>query len=128
MLGSLLPEKLTTFAKKEKNRFYNINIIKIIKFYIFNYIMKGNKMTKVEKAIEILKNHQDGVAVGSLKAALKTTDSGVRATISRVRREGFAVYLNEGKLDSRGRQLSAKYRIGAPTREMVATYYAVMGA
>lgn len=90
--------------------------------------MKEKKMTQVEKAIALLQSNISGLTAGQLKQRLNTSDSGVRAVISRVRREGFAVYHNEGKLDSRGRQLASTYRIGTPSRAMVKAYYEMVGA
>lgn len=85
-------------------------------------------MNQVEKAISLLKSNDSGLTSGQLRQRLNTTDGGVRAVISRVRREGFAVYRNEGKLDSRGRRLAATYRIGTPSRAMVRAFYQAYGA
>ena len=85
-------------------------------------------MNQVEKAIELLQANSKGLTTGQLRQQLNTTDAGVRAVISSVRREGFAVYRNEGKKGSRGRQLAATYRIGTPSREMVKAFYHFVGA
>lgn len=85
-------------------------------------------MNQVQKAITLLQSNQSGMTTGQLRQRLGTTEGGVRAVISRVRREGFAVYRNEGKLDSRGRRLTATYRIGTPSRAMVRAFYETFGA
>lgn len=81
-------------------------------------------MSKVAKAIEVLKANPEGVAAGTLAQRIGTTKDGVRSVVSKVRREGFVVYANPGKVDSRGRQLATKYRFGAPTKSMVKAMYA----
>jgi len=49
----------------------------------------------------------------------------VGARISELRREGFAIYMNK-KTDSQGRTASF-YKIGAPTRRVVAAGYKALG-
>lgn len=86
--------------------------------------VKGNIMSQVAKAIEVLKTSPEGVTAGVLAQRVGTTKANVRSVVSKVRREGFVVYANPGKLDSRGRQLATKYRFGAPTKTMVKAMYA----
>jgi DNA-binding IclR family transcriptional regulator len=81
-------------------------------------------MSKVAKAIDLLKTNPEGLSAGVLAQRLGTDKDSVRSVISKVRREGFVVYANPGKLDSRGRQLATKYRFGAPTKAMVKAMYA----
>jgi len=49
-----------------------------------------------------------------------------RATISALRSEGYAIYLNERK-DTKGR-VTNKYRLGKPTRKIIAAGYKALGA
>lgn len=49
-----------------------------------------------------------------------------RAAISALRQEGYAIYLNTRK-DTKGR-VTKKYRMGTPTRRVVAAGYAVLGS
>lgn len=47
-----------------------------------------------------------------------STTNSVRATIAKLRRDGNAIYLNE-RSNSKG-TVTQKYRLGAPSRSMVA--------
>jgi predicted ArsR family transcriptional regulator len=85
-------------------------------------------MTKVSKAIAHLKNHPEGVSWGNMAKWLNTSYDGVRALMSQVRKEGYVVYANKGGFDDQGRQRQTSYRIGTPTKEMVAFYYNHVGA
>ena len=49
-----------------------------------------------------------------------------RATISALRSEGYAIYLNARK-DTKGR-VTNKYRLGKPTRKIIAAGYKALGA
>ena len=49
-----------------------------------------------------------------------------RATVSDLRYSGFAVYANEHR-DTKGR-MTTKYRIGTPSREVVAAGYRALAA
>ncbi|OUU16855.1 MAG: hypothetical protein CBB97_22410 [Candidatus Endolissoclinum sp. TMED37] len=46
-----------------------------------------------------------------------------RALTSALRMEGYPVYLNAGGKDVRGRVRQSRYRLGAPTRAVVAAGY-----
>ena len=50
----------------------------------------------------------------------------VAARVSELRREGYAIY-NNTMTDSQGRT-SNKYRIGTPSRKLIAAGYAALGA
>jgi hypothetical protein len=51
-----------------------------------------------------------------------TTKASIRARVSELRADGFAVYANTRSSDGK-----TFYRLGTPTREMVAMAYSVMG-
>ena len=51
-----------------------------------------------------------------------STEDGVRARISELRSEGHAIYTNSTKNDK------LAYRLGTPSRRMVAAAYASMGS
>jgi|TARA_R110000744_G_scaffold177823_1_gene296799 biotin operon repressor len=76
---------------------------------------------------KILNTLKSGKAVSGKQFAARhnVTETTVAARVSELRREGFAVYLNK-KTDSQGRKASF-YRIGAPTRKVVAAGYAALG-
>ena len=126
--GKMLSEQLVEFAlllsaiEREKNKAVDFNTNKG-DYKKVNKSYRRYNMTQVNKAIEVLEAHPEGVAMGTLANRIGTTMDGVRAVVSKVRKAGYAVYANEGKLDSRGRQLATRYRIGAPTKAMVAHYF-----
>ena len=59
-------------------------------------------------------------------ARFKTSVTTVGARVSELRREGYAIYNNK-HTDSQGRT-TMKYRIGAPSRKVVAAGYAALSA
>jgi hypothetical protein len=42
--------------------------------------------------------------------------------------DGYPIYLNEGSKDDRGRVRASRYRLGSPTRAVVAAGYRAMAA
>jgi hypothetical protein len=131
--GRMSSEQLVEFAlllsaiEREKNKAVDFNTNKGDYKKVSKSYRRYN-MTQVNKAIEVLEAHPEGVAMGTLANRIGTTMDGVRAVVSQVRKAGYAVYANEGKLDSRGRQLATRYRIGTPTKAMVAHYFNSVGA
>jgi predicted ArsR family transcriptional regulator len=85
-----------------------------------NETLKENKMmTKSERLVEAL---QKGEQLTARQIAARFGISNPTATISNLRlREGFAVYANEHK-DTKGR-VTTKYRLGKPSRKVVAAGY-----
>jgi predicted ArsR family transcriptional regulator len=79
-------------------------------------------MTQNERILKALKTGS-GFTAAQLAAMAGTTKPTVRARISELRKEGFAVYANTRKTDGK-----TFYRLGKPSREMVAMAYAVMGS
>ena len=77
---------------------------------------------------KILSSLKEGNAVSAKQfaARFKTSVTGVGARVSELRREGYAIY-NNTKTDSQGRKASF-YKIGAPTRKVIAAGYAALGA
>jgi|TARA_R110002074_G_scaffold101082_2_gene218229 predicted ArsR family transcriptional regulator len=77
---------------------------------------------------KILSSLKEGNEVSGKQFAARhnTGVNAVAARVSELRREGYAIYNNK-KTDSQGR-VSMKYRIGAPTRKVVAAGYAALGA
>jgi len=77
---------------------------------------------------KILDTLKSGKAVSGKQFAARhnTTVTTVGARVSELRRDGYAIY-NNTKTDSRGRKASF-YKIGAPTRKVVAAGYAALGA
>ena len=86
-----------------------------------NETFKENKMTKTksERLIEALRKGEE-LTAGQIKARFGIANP--TATVSDLRlRGGFAVYANQAK-DTKGR-VSTKYRLGVPSRTVVAAGY-----
>jgi predicted transcriptional regulator len=81
-------------------------------------------MTKTDRLVEALLNG-DELTAKQIKARFGIANP--TATVSDLRlRSGFAVYANERK-DTKGR-VTTKYRIGRPTRAVVAAGYRALAA
>jgi transposase len=81
-------------------------------------------MSNVQKVKDLLVTK--GLTLSEKEIATRVGVSGnsVRAIVSRVRRQGFPIYLNEGSKDARGRVKASRYRYGQATKAMVAAFYA----
>lgn len=83
-------------------------------------------MTKQERILAILEKtgpSKSGYTVGQLAGLVNTTEATVRARISDLRSYGYAVYAN-----TRAKDNKTFYRLGKPSRQMVAQAYAMFGA
>jgi predicted transcriptional regulator len=82
-----------------------------------------NYMTQTEMVLEALSNGEE------LTARQISSRYGVRnptAVITNLRQQGYAVYLNTHR-NSKGETVS-KYRLGRPTKAIVAAGYKALGA
>jgi predicted transcriptional regulator len=80
--------------------------------------------TKTQRLVEALQNGEE-LTAKQIKARFGIANP--TATVSDLRlRSGFAVYANERK-DTKGR-VTTKYRIGRPTRAVVAAGYRALAA
>jgi len=87
---------------------------------------EGVVMTKHERILAVLEKtgpSNRGYTAGQLAGLVNTTVPSVRARISELRRAGYSVYANTRATDNK-----TFYRLGKPSREMVAQAYAVFGA
>jgi predicted ArsR family transcriptional regulator len=87
---------------------------------------EGVVMTKHERILAVLENNgpsNRGYTAGQLAGLVSTTVASVRARISELRRSGYAVYAN-----TRAKDNKTFYRLGKPSREMVAQAYATSGS
>lgn len=83
-------------------------------------------MTKQERILKVLNSRgpsRSGYTAAQLAGLTQTTEASVRARISDLRSQGFAVYANTRKSDGK-----TFYRVGTPSRAMVAQAYAMFGA
>jgi len=79
-------------------------------------------MTQNERILKVLKSGQ-AYTVGQLAGLIGTTKPSIRARVSELRSEGHAVYANTRSSDGK-----TFYRLGTPSRAMVAAAYAAMGS
>ena len=79
-------------------------------------------MTQNERILKALKSRQ-AYTVGQLAGLIGTTKPSIRARVSELRSEGHAVYANTRSSDGK-----TFYRLGTPSRAMVAAAYAAMGS
>ena len=83
-------------------------------------------MTKHERILAVLEKtgpSNSGYTAGQLAGLVNTTVPSVRARISELRRAGYSVYAN-----TRAKDNKTVYRLGTPSRKMVAAAYAVLGS
>ena len=85
-----------------------------------NEILKEMKMN-VSKQSRVLEALQSGEQLTAKQIAARFGVKNPTATISDIRLSGFAVYANK-HTDTKGR-VSTKYRLGTPSREVVAAGY-----
>jgi len=88
-----------------------------------NELFKENKMTET-KQTRLLEALKAGEALTAKQIASRFSIANPTATISNIRFAGYAVYANEHK-DTKGR-VTTKYRIGKPSRAIVAAGYRAM--
>ena len=74
--------------------------------------------TKVLKTLSSGKPY----TVAQLSNLFKTTEGTVAARVSELRAQGYAIYTNKAKNGK------SAYRLGSPSRRMVATAFAVAGS
>jgi len=72
------------------------------------------------KVLNVLKSGRN-FTPAQLAGLLGTSEDSIRPRISELRSEGFAIYSNTTKNGK------VAYRLGAPTRRMVAAAYSVLG-
>mgnify|MGYP003349754595 CR=1 FL=1 len=102
-----------------KRKYYRIIYVRSM-----NETFKGNKMmTKQERLLEAFRNGEK-LTAAQIKARFGIANP--TATISDIRFSGFAIYANQHK-DTKGR-VTTKYRIGNPSRAVVAAGYRALAA
>ena len=85
--------------------------------------MKTITPTGQDKGLAVLKT---GVALTAKQIEARFGVGNARSTVSALRMKGFAIYSNES-VDTKGR-VKNKYRIGTPSRAVVAAGYRAMAA
>ncbi len=79
-------------------------------------------MTKTNQVLTALKS---GEQLTARQIAARYSVGNPHEVIRSLREKGYAIYLNEST-NSKG-EVTQKYRLGTPSRAMVATAYAVFG-
>ena len=82
-------------------------------------------MSMKSKMLSTLKEGSE-VSGKQFAARFGTSVSSVASRVSELRREGYAIY-NNRKTDTKGR-VTYKYRLGTPTRKVVAAGYRAIDA
>lgn len=82
----------------------------------------SNTVTKKQAVLEGLRNTYRGLTADQIRARYGV--SNVRATISDLRFDGFAIYANR-RTDTKGRTKTF-YRLGTPSRRIIAAGYRAM--
>ena len=78
--------------------------------------------TQAQRVINVLKN---GVELTAKQITARYGVKNVRAVISQLRSEGYAIFLNK-RVSSFDGETYSKYRLGTPTRATVAAGYAAL--
>jgi hypothetical protein len=79
-------------------------------------------MTKTESVLAALRNGEELTAA---QIRSRFAAGNPHEVVRKLREQGHAIYLNE-RTNSKG-EVTSKYRLGTPSRKMVALAYAVMG-
>jgi len=82
----------------------------------------SNTVTKKEGVLEALRNSDRGLTAAQIQARFGVRN--VRATISDLRFDGYAIYANR-HTDTKGREKTF-YRLGTPSRRVIAAGYRAM--
>jgi hypothetical protein len=85
-----------------------------------NFLTGNNKTTKLFEALS------NGERVSASQAKKRFGIQNIGAEVSRIRQSGFAVYANR-RLAGNGVEVT-EYRIGTPSRRLIAAGYAAMAA
>lgn len=88
-----------------------------------NEFLKEKKMTET-KQTRVLEALQNGEQLTAKQITARFGVANPTATISDIRFAGYAVYANK-HTDTKGR-VTTKYRLGTPSRELVAAGYRAM--
>jgi hypothetical protein len=80
-------------------------------------------MSKIQRVLEAFQN---GEQLTAKQIASRYSAGNPREVVRQLRSKGYAIYANP-RTNSKG-ETKTFYRLGTPTRSMVATAYAVVGA
>ena len=83
-------------------------------------------MTHTTQSAKVLEALQNGEELTGKQIAHRFNAASPRAVVHKLRAEGYSIYLNK-RVDTKGR-VKLKYRLGNPTRAIVAAGIAALGA
>ena len=84
----------------------------------------NNTVTKQDRVLEALQSTNRGLTAAQIEARFGVGNA--RSTVSALRMKGFAIYANQ-RTDTKGRTKTF-YRLGTPSREVVAAGYRAIAA
>ena len=82
-------------------------------------------MTYTTQTAKVLEAFQNGEELTGKQIAYRFSVAAPRAVVHHLRKQGYAIYLNK-RTDTKGR-VKMKYRLGRPTRAIVAAGIAALG-
>jgi hypothetical protein len=85
-------------------------------------------MTTTSKTARVLNALMAGETLTPAQITARFGAANPHDVVYKLRRQGYAVYLNKGTLGSRGRRKADAYRLGTPSREVVAAGYRALAA
>jgi hypothetical protein len=83
-------------------------------------------MTNETQATRVLEAFLNGDNLTSKQITARFGIANPRAVVNQLRNMGYAIYLNKHR-DTKGRE-TQKYRLGTPSRKLIAAGYAALGA
>lgn len=93
-----------------------------------NFIMEKFMKTSTTKsaASRALDTFLSGGTLTATQIASRFGVSNPHNVVYYLRRKGYAIHLNEGRAGSRGRKKSDFYKLGTPTKAVIAAGYAAL--
>lgn len=83
-------------------------------------------MTNETQTTRVLEAFMNGDNLTSKQISARFNIANPRAVVHQLREQGYAIYLNKHR-DTKGRE-TMKYRLGTPSRKLIAAGYAALGA
>lgn len=80
-------------------------------------------MSNMSKKEKVLSAFMNGERLSAKQISARFDVANPTALVSALRMDGYPVYLNEGTRNSRGQERAATYRLGTPTRAVIAAGY-----
>ena len=85
-------------------------------------------MTTTSKTARVLNALMAGETLTPAQITARFGSANPHDVVYKLRRQGFAIHLNEGRVGSRGRRKADFYRLGTASKAVVAAGYRAMTA